>query len=79
MNEVKEKVDKRYCGTKNLCQFKNHYIDTECHAYKPSDYKLMQIWKTCPYKWKPKEVDPGTAAAAIASGVVVQAIASIFL
>ena len=50
-----EKLDKRYCGTKDLCTFKNHYIDNECHAYKPENPKLMQIWKTCPNKWKPKD------------------------
>ena len=46
--------DKRYCGTKDVCYYKNHYESYECTVY---DTPKKLIWKTCRYKWKPKDTE----------------------
>ena len=39
---------KKYCGGKDICVYKEHYVSNECLAYK----QCYNVWKTCPNKWK---------------------------
>jgi len=49
MEEQKiEKDFKKYCGSKDICTYKDHYVSNECFAFKQNNI----VWRTCPHKWQ---------------------------
>lgn len=54
MEGQQKKEDKRYCGTSDICYYKNHWLSRECLAYKLN----KAVWRTCPHKWKPRDRKP---------------------
>ncbi len=47
--ETEKVKDVRYCGTKDVCFYKEPFIcGNECLAYKTN----KDVWVTCPHKWK---------------------------
>ena len=44
--------EKRYCGTKDVCFYKNQYENNECLAYNKPE--TIEVWRTCNHKWRPQ-------------------------